>query len=236
MINKFVSIKSIVSSLYRNLGINSEINEVDLIEWCSEALSMIGSYYQYEEISKCISLVNGKAKLPCGFDKLVDINYKGKPIYWSTNQNKSNYQCDNCNIPACNNGECEYTFYINNSYIITNINDEPSNLCLVYLGVPLDEDGYPLIPDDIYYNKALTSYVTLMLDNQEWRKGKLSDKVKNDSEINWLFYVNSAKGSANMPNKAQMENLSKIMMRLMPRPNLYKTGFRGLNKGEDLNI
>ena len=237
MITGFVKMGTIVSSLYRNLGINSEINEADVTEWCSEGLNMIGAYGQYEEVSHCLNITNGKAKLPCGLHKLVDIRYKGLPIYWATNTNASNYQCHDCRIPVCNTIN-DYTFYINNSYIITNINDEnceEANLCMVYLGVPLDDEDKPLVPDDIYYFKALTSYVTYMLDYQDWRKGKITDKVYEESKFNWLFYVNSARGAANMPNTAQLEGLKNSMNRLMPLSH-YKNGFKNLTKQENINL
>lgn len=240
MITGFVSFKTILEKLYRDLGINHEIPENDVIAWIAEALSMIGAYAQYEEISECLTLIGGKAKLPCGFEKLVDINYKQNPVYWATNTNANNYQCHNCRIPNCTTGNnCNFTFYINNSYIITNINDSfPSkeeNICIVYLGIPTDDEGLPLIPDDVYYQKALTSYVISMLDYQEWRKGKTPDKVYQKSEQDWLFYVNSARGAANMPNVAQLENLKNVLRRLLPVTNDYKRGFKNFNKQEGLS-
>lgn len=256
MITKFVSIKYTISKLYRDLGINHEIPEGDIIEWCAEALSLIGAYGQYEEISDCLELVNGKAKLPCGFEKLVDINYRNNPVYWATNTNANNYQCSGCKIPTCQDGTCTYTFYINDNYIISNIttngvmfdtngniqsnftdntSNNTTNICIVYLGIPTDDDGYPLIPDDIYYQKALTAYVTMMVDKQDWRKGKLPDKIWMNSENDWFYYVNSARGSANMPNLAQLENLKNVWKRLLPTVNEYKKGFVNFNKEEKLN-
>lgn len=238
MITEFVSFKTIFASLYRNLGTNIELNEQDCIEWGAEALGMIGAYGQYEEISDCITITNGKVKLPCGFDKLVDVSYNNIPLNWATNTNAKNYQCDNCSIPVCS-GSCDYTFYINNSYLITNIenhDDLEANLCIVYLGIPVDNEGYPLIPSDIYYNKAITSYIIMMLDFQDFRKGKISDKLYEESKFNWGFYVNSARGAANMPNKAQLENFKNIMQRLASRPNMYKAGFKNLSKPENLNL
>lgn len=237
MITQFKSIKFIISKLYRDLGINQEIPEDNIIEWCGEALNMIGAYSQYEEISDCLELINGKAKLPCGLYKLVDINYKNNPVYWATNTNANNYQCHNCRIPVCIDQSCKYTFYLNDSYLISNIQEETtSNICIVYLGIRTDEDGYPMIPDDVYYDKALTSYVTSMLDYQEWRKGKVTDKVYKQSEADWLFYVNSARGSANMPNTQQLENLKNIWRRLLPVTNDYKRGFKNFDKPEGLNL
>lgn len=239
MIEGHVSYKTILAKLYRDLDINSEINEISVIEWINEALLMIGAYSQFTEISECLTLKNGKAKLPCGFYKLVDINYQNKPVYWSSNQNRSNYQCHNCRIPTFLDNKEDYTFYINDSYMITNINDDSNkeaNICIVYLGIPTDEDGYPLIPDDIYYSKALAAYVTSMLDYQEWRKGKIADKVYQKSEQDWLFYVNSARGAANMPNKAQLEALKNVMLRLASIPNEYSRNFKNFDKPEKLNL
>ena len=109
-------------------------------------------------------------------------------------------------------------------------------LCIVYLGIPTDEKGYPLIPDDVYYMKALTAYVTYMLDTANWRKGRVNDKVKADSEQNWLFYVNSARGSANMPNLQVLESIKNTLHRLFNPSNAYKTGFKGLNTPEKFNL
>lgn len=236
MITGFTSIKYILSKVYQELGTNSEINELDAIEWAYDALSMIGAYAQYKETSTCLDLSSGKAKLPLNFHKLVDIRYKNFPVYWATNTNANNYQCSECSIPICKDGTCNYTFYINDSYIITNITDTDASVCVVYLGHPVDDEGYPMIPDDIYYMKAITSYIIHKIDKQEWRKGKLADKVYQESEKDWLFYVNSARGAANMPNLAQLENLKSVLQRLSPLREEYRKGFRNINKQERLNL
>jgi len=239
MISGYISINTVLAKLYRDLNINEEISFTSLIEWSAEALNLIGAYSQYEEISECLDLVAGKAKLPCAFYKLVSINYKGYPVHWATNTNASNYQCNNCQIPICASGKCEYTFYLNDNYLITNINVDPaidSNICIVYLGMPVDDDGYPMIPDDVYFQKAIVAYITYMLDRQDWRKGKCTDKVKDESEREWLFYVKAAKGAANMPNSAQMERLKNVWRRMLPLTNEYNRSFINLGKQERRNI
>jgi len=242
MINKFISIKTVFAKIYRDLNINYEIPEIDMLEWSAEALTMIGAFSQYEQITTYLDIDSstGKLKLPCGFEKLVDINYCGLPIYWNINTNRHNFECSGCKIPDYQyntHSDCNpNTFYINNNYLIFNLPnaDISKKIELTYLGILTDEEGYPMVPDDIYYIKALTAYITYMLDKQEWRKGKIPDKVYNDSERDWLFYVNSARGSANMPNIAQLENLKNTLRRLLPIPNDYKSGFRRFNKTENL--
>lgn len=238
MISGYISAKVVIAKLYRDLGINEEIPEISIYEWMAEALNLIGAYSQYNEISDCLELVSGKAKLPCNFYKLVSINFKGYPVHWATNTNAHNYQCDNCQIPVCQSGVCDYTFYLNDNYLITNIGTdvtENQNICIVYLGMPVDEEGYPMIPDDVYYQKALVAFITMMLDRQDWRKGKTTDKVYQESKSEWEFYVNSARASALMPNSAQLERLKNVWRRLLPQTNEYDRGFINLGNKEQRN-
>lgn len=237
MISSYVSFKNVINKLYRDLGVNSELNEAEIIEWCSEVLSKVGSYYQYNEYKDCLELTNGKCKLPNNFDKIVDVTFNSKSISWASNTMYNQYTCNGCKIPSC----CtQHTMYINDSYIITNITDKEcittnsKSLCIIYLGIAVDSEGYPLIPDDIYFMEACAKYVTYMLDYQEWRKGNIPDKVLNKSETDYLFYINSARGSANMPNGQQLENIKNSWVRLIPRQNLAKNNYDGLTDPENL--
>lgn len=228
MIVGFTSVKTLIAKLYRDLNINTEINESYVIEWVNEVLLKIGAYSQFKEVSKCLTLTDGKACLPNGFYRIVDIMFNSQPLSWASNTMANNYQCEGCNIPKC----CtNYTFYINNGFIITNVDSATTvdcsedKICIVYIGIVVDEDGYPMIPDDVYFMEACAKYVTYMLDYQDWRKGQVADKVMQKSEQDYLFYVNSARGAANMPSVAQLENLKNVMIRLIPKQNEYSNFF-----------
>ena len=231
MITKFKSIKSILAGLYRDLGTNTEINEQDVVEWVAEGLSLIGSYAQNEEIGVVLDVTNHRVQLPCNFLFLKDINYNGKPLSWSNKSAANNYNCPECAIVTC----CtDYNFYIQDGYINTSL--ESGKLCITYLGIPVDEEGFPLVPDDVYFDKALKAYVTYMFDKIQFRKGQLPDAVFKYSEREWLFYVGSARGSANMPNLAKLDQLQKIWVRLIPKPHEYSSNFRNLENHERRNL
>lgn len=229
MITNYTSLRTVIAKLYRDLGLTSEINEAHVVEWIAEALSKIGSFYQYEQIKTCLEIdEDGKAKLPTNFYRIVDIAYQSKPLSWATNNLINDYGCEGCKIQTCCTA---HNFYINDCYIVTDIKptdpdpNDPKLLCISYLGVPVDEDGYPKVPDDVYFHEACAKYVTYMLDYRDWRKGNTPDKIIQKSEQDWLFYVNSARGSANMPSLAQLENLKNVWVRLIPKQNEYKNFF-----------
>lgn len=232
MITKFKSIKSIIAGLYRDLGINTEINEQEIVEWVAEALNMIGSYPQLQEVFSTLTVTNHRVQLPCDFVYLKDITYMGRPLSWSSMSMANSYQCEDCNqIPTC----CtDYNFYIQDGYINTSLPE--GELCIVYIGTPVDEEGYPLVPDDVYFDKALKSYCTYMLDRIQFRRGLIPEAVFVRSEKDWYFYVNSARGSAYMPDAAKMDKLMKIWVRLIPKPHEYSNGFRNLENHERRNL
>lgn len=229
MIVGYTSIKTVIAKLYRDLGLTTELNESHVVEWIAEALSKIGSFYQYEQSKKCLEIdADGKIKLPDNFYRIVDIAYQSKPLAWASNNLINDYGCEGCTIGTC----CtDHTFYINDCYIITDIKptdydvNDPKLLCISYLGVPVDEEGYPKVPDDVYFHEACAKYVTYMLDYRDWRKGAITDKVFEKSNQDWLWYVNSARGAANMPSIAQLENLKNTWVRLIPKQNEYNNFF-----------
>jgi len=230
MITKFTSFKTILNKLYRDLQLTNELNESHVISWCVDVLDKVGAYSQYEEKITYLELTDGKAELPYNFNKLIMVNYNNRPLSWVSNINIRDYYCPDCKIPNC----CtDNSFYINNNYIITDIKGNDKKICLNYLGTVTDEEGYPMIPDDIYFIEACAKYVMYMLDYREWRKGNIPDKVLEKSEQDYLFYINSARGSANMPNLAQMEKLKNTWVRLTPLNNEYNNNFQNLNNREN---
>ncbi len=228
MIHSRVSIGAIAAKLYRDLGINSEIPIEELYEWCSEALLFIGAFDQFEVIVGEIPVTNHKAKLPCGFYKLKELSHDNKPMFFAGKNLMNNYFCDDCKIPVFPSinpdGTTKDTFYINDAYIVTSF--ETGDICIVYLGIPTDDEGIPTVPDDVYFIKACTTYVTKMFDYREWRKGRIPDKVFQHSDREWDWYCSAARGAANMPDVQRMENIKNILIRLIPQTNQYNKFFR----------
>lgn len=218
MVNKFKSIKTVIAGLYRDLGVNTELNESDIFEWCGESLMLIGAYPQFIEQTTILDVTNHTCKLPNNFLYIKAVTNNGRQLSWNNKSASNSYNCKDCNIPTC----CtEDNFYIKECNINTSINC--GKLCFTYLGIPVDEEGYPLMPDDVYFDKALKAYCTYMLDKIQFRKGVIPVSVFQFSEKEWLWYVGAAKGSANMPDSGEIQKLARAWISLVPHPINYKT-------------
>lgn len=79
MNQQFVPINSVFASLIRS-G-RTLFNEDDVVEWCAEALELIGAVRAYEEAVAFIEVKNHQCKLPLGLHKIIQVaknngNYK----------------------------------------------------------------------------------------------------------------------------------------------------------------
>lgn len=228
MIYKYKSSKSIIAKLYRDLGSNTELNESHLYEWIGEALLKIGSYAQYKNNSVELTIANNRVALPCDFVYPIDLAHDSLPMAWSSKSMITNYFCEDCNkIPTCCTQD---TFYIQDGYLNTSFQD--GTVCMVYQAVAIDDEGFPMVPDNVYFDEALASYCTFKLDRIEFRKGKIAKDVYMESQRDWLFYVNSARGSANMPDEAKLANLRNVWVRLLPIQNDRNSFFSNINSPE----
>ena len=122
------------------------------------------------------------------------------------------------------------TFDLNNNNIT--LSTKEGKVCMAYLAIPTDEEGLPLIPDDVSYKLAVKKYLTMKLDYIEWRRGTIAPQVFDHSEREWMWYVAQAGNKAKMPNLDGMEAMKNMTMRLLPRINAHETFFKSLGKPE----
>jgi len=126
------------------------------------------------------------------------------------------------------------TYHVNNSYIFTKFNE--GTVVLEYLAFPSDENGLPVIIDDVRYIKGIKTYVAERIGSYLWMSGKLSDKIYNKLEQDWSFYVNSAATSLRVKGVDGMESLKNIMARMISNSHHHDYQFKYRANKEALNI
>lgn len=254
MIYKYISIYNILEKLFRDNGINSEVNWEDCIEWAGEALDKIGAYQQYirkvtgDKENPCLDITDFKAKLPCDFHALEQIAVNGYAAKYAGNT--FHHLKDGCACTVQDNTKDDltlfpdnfgnefmvnagtkdvgfmqgYTYDINDNFLT--LNARTGKVCIAYLAIPVDADGFPMIPDDISYREAITKYITMKLDYIQWRSGKAADKLFAHSEREWLWYCAQAKGKASMPSLEKLESIKKQWVKLIPGLSQEKVFFK----------
>ena len=176
-------------------------------------------------------------------NQLRDFNVRAailENIYMSTTQGliALNYcttnfpeaaDCPSCSQEFIVGNEC---YYVEGGRIKTSFAN--GLVCLSYMSFPVDDDGYPLIPDDISFKEALFWYVykKLLLGNTSINTPNGIDYVF--AETQWKYYCTQARNAANYPDIDRYESFLDQWVRLIPNINRHDELFGTLNVRENL--
>jgi hypothetical protein len=156
------------------------------------------------------------------FFKTVQINSEGEPeVVQITQENRRL------------TGNQTYQYKISGDVVFTNF--ENGALEIAYKGFPIDDNGFPMVPDDIKFIKALEWEIISNMDNTQWRLNPASPGLRarlNDSEQKRDWYVGAAKTKGVIPNISQMESLKNSWLRSIQKVDSFTNGFRTNNYPE----
>ena len=254
-----VSSKEIIAKVYRDLKPNSSSWTSDALEWIGEALDYIGYHGIFDHKSKELTIANHKTEIPCDLYQLLQIEYEGVGLVYGTDI--SGYNADTRTTASTPSNSQVYTaavaesnptddpsspaftlkytknrrvsneyYLINNGYIVTSFED--GTIKLHYTAYPTDDDGFPLVPDNIYAKQALEWYIIrqMMLGGYvhpvfDWG---IADQK-------WGHYCIAAQNDLAYPNLDKMETMKNMFVRMVPMLNRHSDFFIGNETQERLD-
>ncbi len=120
---------------------------------------------------------------------------------------------------------CEYTYFTELDYINTSLCD--GTVRIFYKAIPVDEEGYPLIPDNEDYKEALYWYVRAKMIGC----GFIDRVFKYTDCMEWYnIHANKAIGQIKYPSIDQMETKIEISTRLILPDNYFESFFANPGK------
>lgn len=109
---------------------------------------------------------------------------------------------------------CQLQYNVKPGYIMCNV---PSGfLKLSYNVIPMDEDGYPLIPDLASVQEAVYWYIAMKFMYPKKLRGEIQREDYYDIRRSWNFYRQQAYAELLMPNQDEMESLKNAWNKLVP--------------------
>ena len=233
MVYKYVSVYNVVEKIYRDSGIQEELDIWDVVEWAAEALEFIGAGQQYERRVVELEIKNHLAKLPCNFHSNPIPSCEGSPMSLATGgfapmssdttsstSTVNGKEVDKDGFPRSgdvNRNSGYQSYYIKDGVFVASIAE--GTVVLEYRAIATDEEGFPKVPDLVSYRTAISKYVQMMLDIRAARKGILQKGWADKSEADWQWYCKQARGAANMPNLSYAESIKNMWVKLKPNQN-----------------
>jgi hypothetical protein len=233
---KFIGIDRIIENVYRDYGFDN-LDWIHCVEWVGECLDLIGAPRTYiEKIndgneklghSSPTVIAENRGKIPCDLYKVVSafrcLNGNLYPMRVSTDTTHVGYHCtDSTDFTE----DSDITYKLNNGFIFTSFDE--GEVVFVYQANPVDDDGYPMVPDNIKFIKACQSYIAQKVLMKKQIQGKsINPNVIMAIDQDTAWYTAAADSSARMPTVDDMESWKNNFIRLIPDVNSHRKAFRG---------
>lgn len=227
---KLVSCKTILSKLYRDLKPGISSWETDAIEWIGEVVEFIGFTGIFPKKTVTLKVRDFKAAFPCDFYQLIEVVYKGERLPYGEAFEQTDYlastsydvhQAKNPDFPNVVSRfvhdlpKPQGNYYlINSGNILTSF--EHGEIELVYDAFSVDEDGYPMIPDNIYFKDAAFWYVLKQMILGGYTQTPIKYEYANTS---WLIAKTKAENELAFPTPEKAEHFRNMWVRMIPHIN-----------------
>ena len=140
------------------------------------------------------------------------------------------YSTDAFHLEPKTTSNCSLTYKLNNSKLITNF--ETGWVQLAYEGIPVDEDGFPMIPDQIKHRMAVAAYLKWKIAMLKWTMGKMPAGVFQHFEREKDWYIGAAQTATQIMGVDHMESIKNNWIRLIPKINQHRDGFKNAGEAE----
>lgn len=211
---RYISIRQILD----NLLVHPLLRDITLervVNYAVDFIRIVGMPKLYEEKTQVLTIENYRAMLPCDFNQMLQVrkhNTNEAFRYSTDNYHMSNHQ-----------GSLDYTYKIQGNLIYTSLKD--GEIEISYQAVAVDEEGYPALPDNSSFTRALELYIKKQWFTIQFDLGRLQAAVLQNVQQEYAWAVGQCQSDLVRPTIDQMESLSNSWNTLIPRANEHSRGF-----------
>ena len=232
---KYISCKTVIAKVYRDLNLQEEERWQDMIEWIAEALKFIGANTQLIDRPAEICIEGHRGVLPCDIHSINYVSDKqtGAKYRIASDQRHNHYEVlkQSSTSQQPQNFSQDFTYSLNGNYINTGL--RTTTLIMSYKALPADSEGFLMVPDDPSVHSALFFYILKMLI-----MGGLVHPVFTweKANIEWEHYCGQSRGKLNMPNLDKMMEIGRTLSRMIPQMNLDSGYFTNQQTNDSISI
>ena len=189
------------------------------VNYAVEFIRVVGLPNAFEEKVEKIKIENHRGVLPCDFYEVVQVKDCKGLEYLSTE------------TPF--DSRVLLTYKIQGNVIITSVKE--TELLFAYRAHKVDADGFPMIPDNGSFPRALELYIQKRYFTILFNSGKVSRDVLQNTQQEYAFYVGQASNDLVRLSIDQMQSLTNMWTSLLQRHHKHADGFATINAPEIRN-
>lgn len=222
MAEQYINIKVILDRILRH-PLMQDLSLETAVDYTIDFMKIVGMPRMFTEKVVRITIDKYRALLPCDYYQTIQVRIPGgHALVYSTDS-----------FHMSNKGNSS-TYKIQGNIIYTSI--ESGELELAYLAISTDADGYPLLPDNSSFTRALELYIKKQWFTILFDLGKITSAVLQNTQQEYAWAVGDCQSEFNRMSIDQMEAFSNSWRTMILRDHQHSSGFIGDGSRQTLNI
>lgn len=221
----YTNIREIASRLLRH-PLMVDLTLEAIIQYTVDFIGIVGFPAIYYDKVESVEIKNYRAVLPCDLIAIRQVRDSKNNISLRATTDTFHLIHDEKKPIMRQEG----TFKTQGNIIYTSFKE--GKIDIAYRAIPIDKEGYPLIPDNSTFLKALELYIKLEWFSVLFDMNKISPAVLQKTQQDYAWRVGQLNTEFTLPSVSEMEAISNMMNQLIPRTNEFRKGFKPLGNRE----
>lgn len=205
----YTNIKLIMDRLTRH-PLLEDIPFETVVDYAIDFIRIVGTPPSFFEKTEKIEIKEYRGILPCDFYQMIQVRLLRR----GHESIAFRYSTDSFHMSPMKHKCSEPTYKLQGNCIITSIPE--GHIEIAYEAMPIDDEGYPLIPDNSSYSRALELYIKVQWFTILFDLGKISAQVLSNTQQQYAWAVGQAQTDLIRPTIDQMEAITNMWNKLLP--------------------
>ena len=200
------------------------------VDFTVDFMRIVGVPSMFMEKTEVVEVKKYRAMLPCDYYQMIQVRKINGPAF--------RYSSDSFRMSECkdSNGRdlADLTYKIQGNIIYTSI--EEGEIELSYEAIATDSEGYPLLPDNSSFTRALELYIKKQWFTILFDLGKINPAVLQNVQQEYAWAVGDCQTEFNRLSIDKAESFYNSWRTLLLRDTEHRTGFRNNGTKERLKL
>ena len=229
--DRYISIKVVLDNILDHPMLK-DVSLERAINHTINFMRILGCPRMFEEKTALVDIEDWRGALPCDFNDIIQVRTHNSCS--GNNYKVFRYATDNFHMSDNKQGSFDLTYKIQGNVIFTSIKE--GVIEIAYNAFAVDSEGYPLIPDNSTFIRALELYIKKQCFTVLFDLGKISQAVYNQVCQDYAWAVGQAQSDLIRPTIDQMQAITNSLNTLVQRVSEHRSGFVNNGSAEMIKL
>lgn len=218
---KYTSIKRVLDDLLDHPMLR-DLTLEQVVRYTMRFIAKHGYNNLYQDKQDVVDIKDFRGLLPCGIVRIDQVRDCKTGLCLRAMTDTF--------LPGTGIPTVELSFKVQGDVLFTSFPD--GQVEVAYKGIPIDEDGFPLLIDNEIYLGALEQFIKLQIFTIKFDQGKVAAGILQNTKQDYAWAAGQLRSEFTIPDINEMQSISNAMTHLIPRMNEFYKGFKTLGQRE----